>query len=244
VRKRILLTLFIFWKSINVGWAQRYSHVSLWTRLQVIAPLTPRWNLTGTIHYRRQNNSHLNTSNLVASPLLLGEQALFTYRTPNEKMLIHALQATHYLTNQLLGSEIDFNAPENREWRLGTGVEFLQNPTAKFQLRERIFQEIRFIRSNDYRPTGRVRGRVVGRYQLSPLVSLNGVTEVLFHNPPVLNGQKPIRFAQFWLGSSLLWRLGEHLSLETGYTYIMGRRQTIIEFDDQHVINIHVGVRI
>jgi hypothetical protein len=148
------------------------------------------------------------------------------------------------VSNQLLGKPDDYNAPIGKEIRYAGGVEFNQEVNEKLTLRQRFLQELRFFKANDFHPVGRIRGRATIRYQLKPFVSINGVTELLFHDPPVLSGQKPIRFHQFWLGGSLIWSLGERVNLETGYTFIHGRRSAVIEFDEQNVLNLHLSIEI
>lgn len=175
---------------------------------------------------------------------MIGGQALVTHRNTQNTVWIHIAQISYMVSNQLLGKPEDFNAPVGREIRYAGGVELNQEVNEKLTFRQRFMQELRFFKANDFQPVGRVRGRANIRYQLTPFVSVNGVTELLFHDPPLLKGQKPFRFHQFWLGGSLLWSIGERVNLETGYTFIHGRRATLIEFDEQNVLNLHLAIDI
>lgn len=224
--------------------AQHYSHFTVWTRAQAVLPLSSHWNVATTLHWRRQNNYHYRIGNPLYSPLATAGQLLFTHRNTANTVWIHAAQLSYYHSNQLLGKDLDFSALPRKEIRYAGGVELNEEITKKLTLRQRLMQEFRFFEDNRFRPVGRIRTRANARYQFMPFVSLNGVTELLFHNPPVLAHQKLFRFNQYWLGSSLLWRLNERTSLETGYTFIKTRRVTVIEFDNQNILNLHLTVQL
>ncbi|MCP1383119.1 DUF2490 domain-containing protein [Runella salmonicolor] len=240
--------LFLFavgvWPFISEAQKQHYPHLTLWSRVQVAKEPNPNWNLVGTLMWRRQNNYQENPHNPTASPLTVGGQALITHRNTQNTVWVHIAQMSYMVSNQLLGKEEDFNAPIGKEFRYAGGVEFNQEVNEKLTFRQRFMQELRFFKANNFHPVGRVRGRANIRYQFTPFVSVNGVTEILFHDPPLLSGQKPLRFHQFWLGGSLLWSLSERVNLETGYTFIHGRRATLVEFDEQNVLNLHLAFEI
>ena len=232
------------WPFISEAQKQHYPHLTLWSRVQVAKEPNPNWNIVGTLMWRRQNNFQENPHNPTVSPLMMGGQALVTHRNTQNTVWVHIAQMSYMVSNQLLGKEEDFNAPIGKEFRYAGGVEFNQEVNEKLTFRQRFMQELRFFKANDFHPVGRVRGRANIRYQFTPFVSVNGVTEVLFHDPPLLSGQRPVRFHQFWLGGSLLWSLSERVNLETGYTFIHGRRSTLVEFDEQNVLNFHLAFEI
>lgn len=221
-----------------------YPHLTLWSRIQVAKEPNLHWNLVGTFLWRRQNNYLENRYNPLVSPLLIGAQGLITHRNTTNTVWVHIAQLTYMMSHQLLGKPDDFNAPIGKEFRYAGGIEFNQEVNEKLTFRQRFMQELRFFQANDFRPIGRVRGRANVRYQLTPFVSANGVTELLFFDPPVLSNQKSFRFHQFWLGGSLLWSLSERVNLETGYTFIHSRRNTVVEFDEQNVLNLHLSINI
>lgn len=232
------------WPFISEAQKQHYPHLTLWSRVQVAKEPNPNWNIVGTFMWRRQNNYQENPHNPTASPLMVGGQALVTHRNTQNTVWVHIAQMSYMVSNQLLGKEEDFKAPIGKEFRYAGGVEFNQEVNEKLTFRQRFMQELRFFKANDFQPVGRVRGRANIRYQFTPFVSVNGVTEILFHDPPLLSGQKPIRFHQFWLGGSLVWSLSERVNLETGYTFIHGRRSSLVEFDEQNVLNLHLAFEI
>lgn len=245
MRSFLLLLVGISLSLDGLSQEAHYPHFTLWSRIQLAKEPTPNWKFSGTLLWRRQNNYSVSPHNPLANPLMVGGQALVTYRNTPNTFWIHLAQISYMKTNQLLGKTEDFNAPAGQEIRYAGGIEFNQEKEgSKFTFRERFMQEIRFFKANDYRPVGRVRARATARYELTPFVSLNGVTEILFHDPPLLPNQKPLRFHQFWLGGSFLWSLSERVSLETGYTFIHARRATIIEFDEQNILNLHLAVDI
>ena len=224
--------------------AQHYNHLTLWTRLQVTTPLSKRWELMAGLHHRRQNNYEHSSLNFLESPLLSGLQTQLIYRNAARTVALIPWQATYFVSNTLLGKEEDFSTPQNREWRFAVGTELTQNIAPKWIFRQRILQEFRFFRSNQDRPVGRIRWRWQVIYALKPFVSVVGVTELVVHDPPQINGLKPFRFHQFWLGTSLMWRLNKKINLETGYTFIRTQRLSLIEIDNQNAMSLNLFVRL
>lgn len=245
MRLSIAAAFFLFlFATIHSVKAQHYPHFTMWSRVQVAKEPSDAWKFTGTFLWRRQNSYQINPKNPLTNHLMIGGQGLITYRNPKNTVWVHIAQLTYMVTNQLLGKTEDFNAPVGKEFRYAGGVEFNQEVNEKLTFRQRFMQELRFHKANDFQPVGRVRGRATVRYQVKPYVSLNAVTEVLFHDPPLLPNQTPFRFHQFWLGGSLIWDFSERVSLETGYTFIHGRRATLVEFDEQNILNIHLSIDI
>ena len=244
MQRFFLLFLAGLWPFFSQAQKEHYPHLTLWSRVQIVKEPNPRWNLVGTFFWRRQNNYHENRNNPVINPLMIGGQTLITHRNTKNTVWVHIAQISYMVSHQLLGKPDDYKAPIGKEIRYAGGVEFNQEVNEKLTFRQRLMQELRFFQANDFQPVGRVRGRANIRYQLAPFVSINGVTELLFHDPPLLTGQKPFRFHQFWLGGSLLWSLSERVNLETGYTFIHGRRSTVVEFDEQNVLNLHLSIQI
>ena len=196
------------------------------------------------LHYRRQNNYEHSSLNFLAEPLLAGGQTQFTYRNATRTVALIPFQATYFISNTLLGKEEDFSAPQNREWRFAIGTELTQKISPKLIFRERFLQEFRFFRSNQNQPVGRIRGRWQAIYALKPFVSVVGITELVVHNPPQINGLKPFRFHQFWLGANLTWRLNQKINLETGYTFILAQRLSLVEMDNQNALSLNLFLRL
>lgn len=240
----LLLFSAVLWPLCSQAQQEHYPHLTLWSRVQIAKEPNPNWNFVGTLFWRRQNNYNENRYNPLNNPLMIGGQTLITYRNTQNTVWVHIAQLSYMVSNQLLGKAADFNVPIGKEIRYAGGVEFNQEVNEKLTFRQRFLQELRFFKANDYQPVGRVRGRANVRYQLTPFVSVNAVTEILVHDPPLIRGQKPFRFHQLWLGGSLLWSLNERVNLETGYTFIHGRRTNIVEFDEQNVLNLHLSVDI
>jgi len=224
--------------------AQNYAHSTIWTRFQVSASLPKRWDIMTGLHWRRQNNFVHSKLNFWKEPLLSGVQVQLLRRNKAQTVAFIPIQINYFLSNTLLGREEDFSTPQNREWRASVGIEFTQKVRPKLIFRERLLQEFRFFRSNRDQPVGRIRGRWQASYRWRSSVSINAITELVIHNPPQINGLKPFRFHQFWLGGSLLWRLSSTLNLETGYTIVKTQRSTLIETDFQNVINLNLFLRL
>ncbi len=239
--KKIVLISFYLFCSAKIQ-AQHYLHLGLWTRVQLIRDLKKGWTNSSILMWRRQDE--MNDHKILSNPLMSGIQTQFSRLNKAEKLTINFAQITLMYSNQLLGKDSDYLVPRNREFRWASGLEFIQNPSERLNLKERFMQELRFLSSNNDKPVGRVRGRIVGRYELKPWVSAIGVSEIIFHDPPQLAGASPlVRFSQLWFGGGLVWRLSEHVNFETSYTFITNRRSSKVEFDDQNVFNAYLTIR-
>ncbi len=236
---RYFLILLLITSEIR---SQHYPHITLWTRVQYVKNLDKNWVSASTVLWRRQNG--FQDYNVLSRPLLTGFQTQFSRLNKSGDMLFHVAQITLMYSDQLLGKETDYAVPQNREWRWASGVEFIQNPNKRLNFRERFLQEIRFFKSNNDKPVGRVRGRIIGTYKLNFYVSVLGLSEVVIHDPPQTTGLTPsFRYNQFWIGGGLVWKLNKHLNLEISYTFINTRRNSKIEFDDQNVFNFFLTIR-
>ncbi len=194
-------------------------------------------------HWRRQNNYLVSSINPLSNPLMYGGQVQMSRWNDKRSLVFHIAQVTCFWSEQLLGKENDFHVPSNREWRYAFGPEWVQRLTKKWTFRERILQEFRFFRLNQDQVIGRIRGRVQAIGEINSKVNVIGVAEVIFHDPPQLTGFKDFRYHQTWLGAGLVWKLNKQVNLETSYTFINARRNSIIEFDNQNVLNVLLFLR-
>ncbi len=196
------------------------------------------------VHWRRQSNYHNNQYNFLDSPLLYGGQLQVSRWNAKQSLVFHLAQVTCFWSNQLLGKDADFDVPLNREWRFAFGPEWVQRPNKKWIFRERLLQEFRFFRSNNDQVIGRIRGRIQTIGKINSKVNFIGVAEIVFHDPPQLSGFKNFRYHQAWLGAGLVWKLNNHLNLETSYTFINARLNSIVEHDNQNTLNVLLFLRL
>lgn len=242
--KNILVLLV--WLSIgylNTAAAQNYDHTALWTRLQLNKMITGRTELMVGAHWRRQNNYQISNINPLSNPLMYGGQMQLSRWNTKKSFVFHVAQITCFWSNQLLGKEADFKVPLNREWRYAFGPEWVQRPTKKWTLRERFLQEFRFFRSNNDQVIGRIRGRIQAIGEINSKLNFISVAEVVLHDPPQLTGFKDFRYHQTWLSAGFVWKFNKHVNLETSYTFINGRRNSVVEFDNQNVLNVLLFLR-
>lgn len=238
---RNLLTTTLLLVAVSAR-AQHYPHVTLWTRLGLVKRWSPRWETALDLNYRRQSDPHVSALVPVSAPLLTGTRLWVNYR-PSERLVLQVNPLTYFASNQLLGREEDYQVGQNREWRLAVGAEFSQRLGPRWLLRERVQDELRFLRSNQDRPISRARFRVMARYDLAPKWGLNLFDELFLHVPPQRN-HEPVGLSQNWLGVLFVHALTPRLNLEIGYTYVLTRRRSLIEFDDQHALNLGLQWRL
>jgi hypothetical protein len=140
---------------------------------------------------------------------------------------------------QLLGKESDFIIAPNQEYRSNVYVEQWKD-FGKLNLRLRLSYELRFLRSLDYTPVGRFRPRVVARYPIAKNLL------VIAHNDFMLgalpNTPSPIYgINQAYFG--LNKRFNKQIDFEIGYFNNFRKRSSLVEFDNENVINMALQVK-
>lgn len=235
--QRNLLTLSCLLTALAAQ-AQRYSHATVWTRVQVTKKLGTHWELQGEYHLRRQNNFHHSRWQPFENPYLSGYRLQVSYRSGPWTV---QFLPTYFFNYPLLGKDEDFNNPAGAEWRFVGYVEWAKT-WKRFTLRLRPGYEYRLLERNDYRPTGRARFRVQGRLAFGDHLRWILGTEPMLNVGP---NPAPLVFNQNQAYTGLDFDLiSNTLGLEIGYYYLFRQRRTVVEFDDEHALNIQLKIRL
>ncbi|MCY7349857.1 MAG: DUF2490 domain-containing protein [Cytophagaceae bacterium] len=223
---------------IGVAQAQRYNHATLWSRVTLNKRLNPNWSVQGEYHWRRQNNFHTSKWNLLENPFLQAGRIILSYQ---RKDWTFQLNPNFFYAHPLLGKEADFTNPAGREWRLAAYAEWARVRT-KVTLRLRGGYEYRFLERNAFEPTGRARFRIQGRYNVSERVRWVLSTEPLVNVGP---NPAPVFFSQNQAYTGLDFDLIQPwLGAEIGYLYVLRKRQSGIEFDNEHALGLQLKIRL
>lgn len=218
----------------NALQAQSYSHFTLWSRFLISKQFNEKLTVSAEYLYRRQNNYLVSKSNIFENPLLNCGRITFSYRI---KKWQYSLSPSYWRSNQLLGSEADFQRTVNPEIRLMAGVEYFdEKPKRQFQWRTqyeyRIFTD---------RITGRFRTRALERFMLNKDNDFVLSAEPLFGVMPNYN---PKLFEQVQVSAILLHQFTKHLESELGYRYVFRQRRSTPEIDHENALVAGLFVRL
>lgn len=234
--RRINFLLFGFLLLASVAYGQRYTHFTLWSRVQVKKEFNDRWDVFGEFHYRRQSNYHHGRYNLLDSPFLNAVRLVGSYHTG---AWTFQLNPSFFYSHSLLGREEDFNVPAGGEWRFAAYAEW-ECAWNRLTLRLRPGYEYRLLERNGYVPTGRARFRVQGRYAVGERAEWVLSTEPMLNVGP---NAVPVPFNQNQAYTGLDLDLLDWLGLEVGYLYVFRQRRTVVEFDNEHALNVQVKIQ-
>lgn len=210
---------------------QYYNHATLWTRLVVSKTFTPHWSVQGEVHVRRQNNYLISRLNPLTNPYFNGYRLLLSYR---KGPWTFQLNPNYFKSYQLLGKKADFSSPRGQEFRFAAYAEWARTWN-RSTLRVRSGYEYRLLERLAYQPTARFRLRVQGRQQLSDRSAWILGTEPLLNVGP---NAAPTWFNQNQAYTGFTYRLTSHLSTEAGYLYVFRQRQSRVEYDNEHALNL------
>lgn len=216
---------------------QHYRHFTLWSRVQVKKEFNDRWDLASEFHYRRQSNYRHGQYNFLDSPFLNAVRLIGSHHAG---AWTFQLNPSFFYSHSLLGREEDFNVPAGGEWRLAAYAEW-ERTRQRFTLRVRPGYEYRLLERNDYAPTGRARLRVQGR------CAVGERAEWVLSTEPMLNvgpNAVPVPFNQNQAYTGLDLDLLDWLGLEVGYLYVFRQRRTVVEFDNEHALNVQLKIQL
>lgn len=231
---KTLLLVGLSIASINDLQAQSYIHFTLWSRFLVSKQFNDKLMVSAEYLYRRQNNFLVSKLNIFENPLLNCGRVTFSYRY---KKWQYSLSPSYWESNQLLGSEADFQRKVNPEIRLMAGVEYFDTkPKRQFQWRTqyeyRIFTD---------RTVGRFRTRALERFVLNDDNDFILSAEPLFGVMPNYN---PKLFEQLQISAIIQHQFTKHLESELGYRYIFRHRRSTPEIDHENALVAGVFVRL
>jgi hypothetical protein len=234
--KKFLILLIIISLVVNFAKAQNYQHFTSWNRLAFQKKFNDNWEIIADIHWRRQNDFKTSGISPFALKLMEGYRISTTYRTKNfafsfAPFLLH--------TSPLYGKNSDLDRPDRIEIRPSFFGEWSKKLSTKWVFRTRLGYEYRIFKGdNDTwgNPQGRVRLRLQMRYLWNENNAVFISNEPIYNIPPNLPANS---FSQNQLYFACNHAFTPHFSFETGYMWNHRQRPTLVEFDEENVLQTH-----
>jgi len=234
-------TLIIFLLLFNLCQAQHYPHFTMWNRVLVQKKITDRWELSADVHWRTQNSFDGSIFNPLARELMEGYRITTTYK---QKEFTFSFAPFLVHSYPLYANNNDLARPIRLEVRPAFVVEWTKKLTEKWTFRSRFIYEYRIFQRNDGiwgDEQARTRVRLQMRYAWNPKNTMFISEEPLYNIPP---NQPPNSFSQNQLYVAYNHAFTPHFSLETGYSWNHRQRATLIEFDEENVLQTHFIFRL
>lgn len=226
---------------IDVSNAQHYQHFTSWNRLAVQKVFNNHWEMTADVHLRRQNDFNASNNSPLSLRLMEGFRVSTTYRAKNfafsfAPFLLH--------TYPLYAKSTDLTRPDRLELRPSFFGEWTKQLSEKWIFRSRFGYEYRLFKRNDNSfgdEQGRVRLRLQIRYLWNEKNTIFVSNEPLYNIPPNLPANS---FSQNQLYVAYNHAFTPHFSFETGYMWNHRQRPTLIEFDEENILQTHFIFRL
>ena len=234
---RTLITILItFSLIVNICNAQHYQHFTSWNRLLVQKKINDHWEITADVHWRRQSDFSSSGINPFALKLVDGYRITTIYRIKN-----FALSFAPFLMNSspLYSKNSDLTRPDRLEIRPTFFGEWTKKLSDKWTFRSRLGYEYRiFKRSDDVwgDEQGRARLRLQMRYSWNKKNTVFISEEPLYNIAPNVPANS---FSQNQLYFAYNHVFTPHFSFETGYMWNHRQRASLVEFDEENVLQTH-----
>ncbi len=241
-RMRKLLTTFIFLIFFHfVTDAQHYEHFTSWNRILVQKKLSDNWEVSADVHWRRQNDFRSSSISPFALKLMEGFRIMTTYRTKNfsfsfAPFLLH--------TYPLYAKSTDLDRLDRLEIRPTIFGEWSKKLSQKWTFRSRLGYEYRIFKRDDGSlgdEQGRARLRLQMRYAWDKKNTIFISEEPLYNFAPNVPANS---FSQNQLYLAYNHAFTSHFSFETGYCWNHRQRASLVEFDEENILQTHFIFRL
>ncbi len=239
--RKSIATLIILSFIINLCQAQHYGHFSLWNRILVQKKLSEHWEISADIHWRRQSNFAGSDTNPLADPLMEGYRITTTYRVKELAFSFAPFLSHSY---PLYANEKDLNRVARWEIRPAFIAEWTKKLSEKWTFRSRLGYEYRiFKRPDDVwgDEQGRARLRLQLRYSWDKKNTVFISEEHLYNVSPNVPANS---FSQGQLYFAYNHTFTPHFAFETGYMWNHRQRASLVEFDEENVLQTHFIFRL
>lgn len=232
-----ILSIFL----LNASVAQHYQHFTSWNRLLVQKKINDHWEISADVHWRRQSDFNASNLNPFALKLMEGYRVTTIYRIKN-----FALSFAPFLiyASPLYSKNTDLSRPDRTEIRPSFFGEWTKKLSKKWTFRSRLGYEYRiFKRLDDV--WGEEQGR--GRLRLQMLYSWDKKNTVFISEEALYNIAPNVpanSFSQNQLYFAYNHAFTPHFSLETGYMWNHRQRPTLIEFDEENILQMNFIIRL
>lgn len=226
---------------INVCHAQHYQHFTSWNRVLVQKEINEHWQVSADYHWRRQSDFAGSHFNPFALKLMEGFRITTIYRVKEM-----AFSFAPFLTKSspLYSKNSDLARPDRIEIRPAFYVEWSKDLSEKFTFRTRGGYEYRIFKRSDGTwgdEQARTRLRLQLRYNLNEQNTIILSEEPIYNLPPNLPANS---FSQNQLYLAYNHDFTPHFTTEIGYAWNHRQRPTLIEFDEENIIQTHFIFRL
>jgi hypothetical protein len=238
---KLLTTIFLFSLTFNMAQAQHYEHFTLWNRVLVQKKISDHWELAADVHWRRQSDFAGSIFNPIAKPLMDGYRFTTTYRVKELAFSFAPFLSHAY---PLYANEKDLSRVARWEIRPTFNVEWTKKLSEKWTFRSRMGYEYRIFKRNDD-TWGDEQGRARLRLQLR--YSWDNKNTVFISEEPLYNVSPNVpanSFSQNQLYFAYNHAFTPHFSFETGYMWNHRQRASLVEFDEENVLQTHFIFRL
>ena len=231
--KKIFTTLFYTFLFTNLCKAQEYEHFTFWSRVALQKKLNDHWTVGGELHWRRQSDFQSKSSSPFALELTEGIKLLAIYKT---KEFAFSFEPFYLNSHPLNAKEADLKRLDRLEIRPVVFAEWLKPLSKKIIFRSRLGYEYRIFKRTDGL-WGDEQGRLRIRFQIRYLLDKKNI--VYISEEPLYNVVPNIpanSFSQNQLYFAYNHAFTSHFSTEIGYIWNHRQRATLVEFDEENIL--------
>jgi hypothetical protein len=195
----------------------------------------------GDVHIRRQNDFNSTTVSPFGLKLMEGYRVSIFYRTKNFSFSFAPFFLHSY---PLYGKVKDLSLSVKNELRPSLFAEWSKRITNKWSFRSRFGYEYRFFKRTDDTwgdEQGRIRLRLQMRYNWNENNTVFVSEEPLYNIPPHLPANS---FSQNQLYLAYNHGFSRHFSTEVGYMWNHRQRASLVEFDEENILQTHFIFRL
>ena len=225
----------------NPSLAQTYEHFTSWSRLAVNKKLSEHWEMNVELHWRRQNDFTTPSPNPLSLRLSEGYRIYGLYRV---KEMAFSFAPIVFHSYPLYAKSTDLSRPTRWEIRPVVYAEWAKVLSKKWTFRSRLGYEYRIFQLADGSygdEQGRARLRLQMRY------NINKSNLVYISEEPVYNFAPNVpanSFSQNQLYFAYNHVFTPHFSTEIGYMWNHRQRATLVEFDEENILQTHFIFRL
>ena len=231
--KKIFIILSFTILFINPCKAQNYEHFTFWSRVALQKKLNDRWTVGGELHWRRQSDFQSSSISPFSLPLAEAIKVLAIYRN---KEVALSFEPFFFNNHPLNAKDADLKRPDRLEIRPIFYAEWIKPLSKKFIFRSRLGYEYRIFKRTDG-VWGEEMGRGRVRFQLRYLVDKKNTVYV--SEEPLYNVSPNIPangFSQNQLYFAYIRTFSPHFSVDVGYMWNHRQRNTLVEFDEENIL--------
>lgn len=233
-----LFTGFVFSLLLsNASLGQTYEHFTSWSRLAVNKKLSEHWEMNAELHWRRQDDFTNSRPNPLSLRLAEGYRISAVYRI---KEMAFSFAPIIFHTYPLYAKNSDVSKPVKWELRPVLYAEWTKVLSAKWTFRSRLGYEYRLFQLADNSlgdEQGRARLRLQLRYNINKLNLAYISEEPLYNVSPNVPANS---FSQNQIYFAYNHTFTPHFSAEIGYMWNHRQRATLVEFDEENVLQTHL----